>query len=360
MSATFDVRVQLARPDFVLQADLQLPASGITVLFGHSGSGKTTLLRCVAGLERAREARIVLAGEVWQDDASKVFVPPHKRALGYVFQEASLFSHLDVLGNLEYGMKRSRSRHARRTLDDAIELLGIGHLARRRVAQLSGGERQRVAIARALATGPRLLLLDEPMAALDAPRRQEILPWLEKLRAELKLPMLYVTHSVDELARLADHLVILQQGQVLRAGPALSVLAEPGMGQVLGDEAGALLHGLVAGRSAAWHLMRVDVGTNAFWLRDTGLPLGQPVRMRVPARDVSLTLHEPQATSIQNHFPCVVDTIAPDLHPAQVLVRVRCGEALLLARITRRALDSLALAPGSRAWAQVKSVVLTS
>ena len=204
----FDVRLRLPRADFELSVDLQLPARGITVLFGTSGSGKTSVLRSVAGLERAREARVVVAGEVWQDDAAGVFLPTHQRALGYVFQEASLLAHLDVQGNLRYGMKRTRSPQAAQTLQQAIELLGIGHLLERQVGQLSGGERQRVAIARALATAPKVLLLDEPLAALDLARRQEILPWLEALRDELSIPMLYVTHSADELARLADHLVL--------------------------------------------------------------------------------------------------------------------------------------------------------
>ena len=180
MSASSDLRIRLTLPraDFALNVDLRLPGSGITVLFGASGSGKTSVLRCVAGLERAHPGLVAVAGEVWQDDAAQVFLPTHQRALGYVFQEASLFEHLDVLGNLRYGLKRARSAQAAATLQAAIELLGISRLLQRRPGQLSGGERQRVAIARALATDPRLLLLDEPMAALDLARRQEILPWL--------------------------------------------------------------------------------------------------------------------------------------------------------------------------------------
>lgn len=360
MTADIQVRLSLPRADFTLDVDLRLPGSGITVLFGPSGSGKTSVLRCVAGLERGRGARIVVDEEVWQDDAAGVFLPTHRRALGYVFQEASLFAHLDVQGNLDYGRKRSRSPDAARTLREVVELLGIGHLLGRRVAGLSGGERQRVAIARALATMPRLLLLDEPLAALDAARRQEILPWLEKLRAELKLPMLYVTHAVDELARLADHVVVLGQGRARAAGPVDAVLSAIDASGLAGDEAGALVHGVVAERSLAWHLARVDFDHGSFWLRDSGFALGREVRLRVLARDVSLATREPLGTSIQNHFPCIVESIAADVHPSQVLVRVRSGQTALVARITRRALAELDLAAGSPAWVQVKSVALVS
>ncbi len=358
MSGEFDVSGTLPRADFDLQVDLQLPASGITVLYGTSGSGKTSVLRCVAGLERAHDARIVVAGEVWQDDEARVFLPPHKRALGYVFQEASLFAHLDVRGNLAYGMARTRSPQAYQTLQAAVELLGIGHLLQRRMEELSGGERQRVAIARALATHPKVLLLDEPMAALDTARRQEILPWLEKLRDELSIPMLYVTHSADELARLADHLVVLERGRVRAAGPVQQVLATIHSPVVVGEDAGALLQGSVVERSERWQLARVAFDGGELWLRDSGVPVGRSVRLRVLARDVSLTTAEPQHTSIQNHFPCEIDAIAPDAHPSQMLVRARCGGSVLLARVTRRALDALQLETGSRAWVQVKSVAL--
>lgn len=352
------VQLRLPRSGFDLQVDLHLPDRGITVLFGPSGSGKTSVLRCVAGLEKAQSARVVVAGEVWQDDAARVFLPTHRRALGYVFQEASLFEHLDVQGNLQYGARRVRSPQAAQTLQAAIGLLGIGDLLQRRPDQLSGGERQRVAIARALATAPRLLLLDEPMAALDQARRQEILPWLERLRDELRIPMLYVTHSADELARLADHLVVLERGRVKGAGPVGEVLAAIDSPVVVGEDAGALLQGTLAERDAQWQLARVDFAGGALWLRDGGIPVGRPVRLRVLARDVSLTTEEPRHTSIQNHLPCTIESIAPDTHPSQVLVRVQCGPSVLLARITRRALAALALQPGSSAWVQVKSVAL--
>lgn len=352
------IRLSLGRPAFELNVDLALPQRGITALFGASGSGKTTVLRCVAGLERPQGAMVRISGQVWQDDHQQIFLPPWRRPLGYVFQEASLFDHLDVRGNLEYGLKRSGAGERPMALEAAIELLGIGTLLKRRTHELSGGERQRVAIARALATQPRLLLLDEPLAALDYARRQDILPWLERLRDELHIPMLYVTHAADEVARLADTLVVLDHGRVTAAGPVADVLACIDTPVVLGEDMGALLGGVVQEKDTRWHLVRVDFAGGSLWLRDSGLEIGRRVRLRVLARDVSITTDEPRHTSIQNLLPCVVQAVAPDVHPSQALVRLVCGESSLLARITMRAVDALGLAPGKAVWAQVKSVAL--
>lgn len=352
------IRLQVPRHGFELALDLALPATGITVLYGASGSGKTTVLRCVAGLERARQGLVRIGAEVWQDDDAGIFVPTWRRPLGYVFQEASLFEHLTVQDNLQFGLKRSGSREAAQVLDSSTRLLGIEALLNRMPAGLSGGERQRVAIARALATQPSLLLLDEPLAALDHARKQEILPWLERLRDELSIPMLYVTHSADELARLADHLVVLDCGRVQAEGPAAAALAAIDRPLLAGDEVGALLAGRVAERDARWHLARVAFDGGSLWLRDGGLPVGHAVRLRVLARDVSIATCEPHGTSIQNHLPCSIESSAPDVHPSQVLVRVSVGASMLVARITGRAFDALDLRPGKRAWVQVKSVSL--
>lgn len=355
------LRLRLVRPDFALDVDLELPATGITVLFGPSGSGKTSLLSCVAGLEKSAHGLVRVGQELWQDDASGVFRPPWQRDLGYVFQEASLFEHLDVSQNVAYGLKRSGNKDkagAAQALERAIELLGIGHLMHRSPSGLSGGERQRVAIARALATQPRLLLLDEPLAALDQARRHEILPWLERMRDELRLPMLYITHSADELARLADHVVVLDGGAVKACGPAQEVLARVDAPAIVGDEAGVLLHGTVVELDARWHLAKVAFDGGAVWVRDSGMPLGQSVRLRVLARDVSLTAHEAQDSSIQNHIQGHIEAIADDVHPSQALVRIRCGASVLVARVTKRALSALHLAQGAAVWAQVKSVAV--
>jgi molybdate transport system ATP-binding protein len=372
------IRLQLARADFTLDVDLALADKSITVLFGPSGSGKTTLLRCVAGLERAPGARISVGAAVWQDEAAAVFVPTWQRALGYVFQEASLFAHLDVRANLEYGLRRVarttrpaaappmrsdprlpvQPLQAAITLEAAIELLGLQTLLQRRPEQLSGGERQRVAIARALCAQPRLLLLDEPLASLDQARREDILPWLERLREQLHLPMLYVTHSADEVARLADTLVLLERGRVRQAGPVAQVLAQLDTPVTLGDDVGALLQGQMVARDAQWHLAQVAFEGGTLWLRDSQHALGTPVRLRILARDVSITLEMPQHTSIQNLLPCVIDALQPDAHPSQTLVRLRCGAALVLARITARSVAALQLRVGQRVWAQVKAVAL--
>lgn len=352
------LRLRLPRPGFVLDVDCALPASGITALFGPSGSGKTTVLRCVAGLEQPAEARVVVDGETWDDSARGLHLPTHRRPLGYVFQEASLFDHLDVAGNLEFGRRRAGPDVP--PLEPLLDLLGIAALLRRKPVELSGGERQRVAIARALATRPRLLLLDEPLAAVDLARRREILPWLERLRDELRIPMLYVTHSGDEVARLADHLVLLEDGRVRAAGPLAETLARIDLPALPGDEAGALLAGTIAERDERWQLARVDFPGGRLWIADAGLPVGRRVRVHVLARDVSLALQAPEATSIQNVLPCTVRAIAPGAHPSQALVQVACGDSLLLARITARAVDGLQLAPGREAWAQVKSAALVA
>ena len=358
MSEVDRIKLHLPRAGFELAVDISLPRQGITVLYGVSGSGKTSVLRCVAGLERASDALVRIGGEVWQDDAAGVFVPTWRRPLGYVFQEASLFEHLDVRRNLEYGLRRNLAPQAQKALQDAIDLLGIAQLLPRRVQGLSGGERQRVAIARALATQPRLLLLDEPLASLDYARRREILPWLERLRDELGLPMLYVTHAADEMARLADFLVVLEQGRVKAAGPVAEVLTSAAGPLTADGDAGALLQGEVALRDAQWRLARVDFRGGSLWVGDDGLALGRRVRLHVLASDVSVTLEAPRQTSIQNHLPCVVDAVTDDSHPSQALVRLRCGDSVLLARITRRAAHALQLAPQQPVWAQIKSVAL--
>ncbi|MEY4752464.1 MAG: hypothetical protein RJA44_139, partial [Pseudomonadota bacterium] len=267
-----DARFRLERPGFSLDVDLALPGRGVTALFGPSGSGKTTLLRCIAGLERAPQGRLVVAGEPWQDEQH--WLPTHRRPIGFVFQEASLFAHLSVLGNLRYGLRRSGATQ-RVSLEQAIELLGIGRLLDRKPEHLSGGERQRVGIARALAVSPRLLLMDEPLAALDLPRRREILPYLKRLHDELDIPLLYVSHAPDEVAQLADELVVLDGGRVQACGPLAETLARLDLPLRLGEDACAILDARVGALDAEWHLARIDFEGGSLWARDQGLPLGQ-------------------------------------------------------------------------------------
>jgi len=342
-------------PGFTLEVELELPGRGVTAIFGQSGSGKTTLLRCIAGLERAEGGRLNFKGEVWQDE--RTFLPVHQRPLGYVFQEASLFPHLTVLGNLRYGLTRAKTAPTV-SLDQAVELLGIGHLLARKPEYLSGGERQRVGIARALAVSPRLLLMDEPLAALDLARKQEILPYLERLHDELALPVLYVTHSPDEVARLADHLVVMENGRVLGHGPLAETLSRLDLPLQIGQERETVLVGTVGERDATWHLARVDFPGGSIWTRDRAIPLGQRVRVRVPSGGVSLCLTRPEDTSILNILPGQVEEIAEDGHPGLTLVRVRLGESAVLARVTKRSLAALALTPGQPVWVQIKSAAV--
>lgn len=347
-------RFQLAWSGFALDVDLELPGRGVTALFGVSGSGKTTLLRCIAGLERAPRGQLVVDGDIWQSD--KNWLPTHKRPLGYVFQEASLFDHLSVQDNLRYGLRRSNGA-AHTGLDQAIELLGIGHLLTRNPDLLSGGERQRVAIARALALSPRLLLMDEPLAALDLQRKREIFPYLERLHRELDIPVLYVTHSPEELTRLADHLVVLENGRAIASGNLSDTLARLDLPIQLGEDAGVIIEATIGAVDSDWHLTRVDFAGGSLWAKDQGLAVGTSVRVRVLARDLSLAKH-PTQSSIQNQLAGHVDALGDDEHPGLALVRVNIGSTQVIARLTRKALSELAIQPGQAVWVQVKSVAL--
>ena len=348
---------KLDRGEFALDVKLDMPGRGVSALFGPSGSGKTTLLRLIAGLERA-PGFLEVNGEVWQDDAANVFVPTHRRALGYVFQEANLFSHLNARRNLEYGMKRVPPAERRVDVAHVIALLGIGHLLERKPARLSGGERQRVAIARALATSPRVLLMDEPLSALDLARKQEILPYLERLHDELEIPILYVSHAPDEVARLADYIVALDGGRVAAQGPLGETLARIDLPIRLGEDAGVVLEGEVAERDAHWHLARIAFPGGHLWVRDSGVPIGQHVRVRILARDISLALEPHSDSSILNVLPATVEQLADDTHPALALVKLNAAGAPLVARITRRSAAKLELRPGQAVWAQLKAVAL--
>ena len=346
---------KLEFPGFSLAVDLNLPGRGVTALFGPSGSGKTTLLRCIAGLDRSA-GRLSVNGQIWQDE--RRFLPTHKRPLGYVFQDANLFAHLSVRHNLEYGMRRVDRRGLQATLDRAIELLGIGHLLDRKPDRLSGGERQRVAMARALAVNPRLLLMDEPLAALDLARKKEILPFLERLHEALDIPVLYVTHAPDEVMRLADHLVVMADGNAVASGPLTDILARLDLPIRLGEEAAVVLNARIAERDPQWHLARAEFPGGALWARDMGIAEGCNVRLRVLARDVSLALEEPPQSSIQNRLQGVVTALGVGEHPAVQLVRVAIGPSAVLSRLTRRSADALGLDVGKPVWVQIKSVAI--
>lgn len=351
---SLQIQLALTRAGFALEVKLQLPARGVTALFGPSGCGKTTLLRCIAGLERATGS-LIINDEVWQDATQ--FIPTHQRAIGYVFQEASLFPHLSVRGNLQYGMQRIAG-HNKVAIDPIIDLLGLRALLDRKPDGLSGGERQRVAIARALAVDPRLLLMDEPLAALDLKRKQEILPYLDKLQATLEMPVLYVTHSPDEVVRLAHHLVVMEAGQVTASGDLAATLSRLDIPVRLGDEPGVVIESVVGSIEPAWHLARLDFDGGSVWIRDPGLSVGASARVRILAGDVSLAREQPGKSSIQNVLTGRIDGIRDDDQPGLALVRISIGRTALLARITQRAVSTLALRTGDPVWAQVKSVAL--
>jgi len=364
MSGEIQARFCVERGEFKLDMDLTLPERGISALFGHSGSGKTTCLRAMAGLERAPGGYFAIGDEVWQDEARDFFVPPHQRALGVVFQEASLFPHLSVHGNMEFGQKRVQ-KHApagerRFALAEVAELLGIAQLLERAPGQLSGGERQRVAIARALLSAPKILLMDEPLAALDLQRKLEILPYLERLHRELSIPVVYVSHAPDEVARLADHLVLLEQGRVVASGPLKQVLSRidlPAAFALFADDAGVVIEAQVAEHEAD-DLTRLEFGGGQIFVSRRSEPVGTPLRCRVHARDVSLTLVPPMLSSILNCVAATVVDLAPTDTPGHVLIRLDVAGEPLLARITRRSAEKLEIRAGLALRAQIKSVAL--
>jgi molybdate transport system ATP-binding protein len=354
---SIEARFRGSREGFSLDIDLKLPDRGVIGLFGPSGCGKTTLLRAIAGLEPGISGSLKIAGQTWQDE--NIFLPAHKRPLGYVFQQPGLFPHLDVRRNLEYGMKRLGADRRRVSLDSAVALLGIGHLLERRPDQLSGGEQQRVAIARALAVSPGILLMDEPLSALDDARKQEILPWLESLHDELDIPVLYVSHSRDEVARLADHLVLIAEGRNRASGPIGDMLTRLDLPLSTGGDAEALIEATVAGHDIDYGLTWLDFPGGRFNVIHKELETGSRVRLRLLARDVSLTLEPQTDTSILNIFPATVDGLASD-GDAQVVVRLLAGDVPLLARVTRKSADLLRLRPGKQIYAQAKSVAVLS
>lgn len=357
MAGGIRIHLALRHAGFALDLDLSLPGRGISALFGPSGSGKTSCLRAIAGLDRVAGAHIAIDDEIWQDDRRGLFVPTHRRAIGYVSQEPGLFPHLSVRGNLDYGFRRAGRPAA---IDHAgiIAMLGIGDLLDRRPEALSGGERQRVAIARALLRQPRLLLLDEPLAALDAARKAEILPYLARLHETLAIPAIYVSHALDEVARLADHLVLLGGRHGVHSGPLPQMLARLDLANEFADDTGVLIEGTIGSHDDTDHLSRIDFAGGALFVARRPEPPGQRLRYRIHARDVSLTLAPPAATSILNVMPAVVVAMTTTDTPAHVLVRLQAGSTPLLAQISRRSWNTLQLQPGSQVWVQIKSTAL--
>ena len=346
------IALQVAHGEFLLDVDLALPGRGVTAVFGASGSGKSTLLRAIAGLEPEATGELRLGDEVWLDAHRRL--PAHHRATGVVFQHTALLPHLSVDGNLRYGWKRAGAPQA--LLDGWIDRLALAPLLPRRPDTLSGGERQRVALARALACAPRWLLLDEPLSALDGERRAEILPYLEAVRRDAGIPILHVTHAIEEAARLADHLVLLDDGKVLAAGPALDVLNRADLPLALREDAGVVLEARVEARDAHG-LLALRTAAGVLHAHGPAHPPGTPLRLRVQARDVSLALQRHDDSSLLNLLPATLLELEP-LPGGQVQARLDASGAPLLARISHRSVERLALQPGMALWVQVKAVAL--
>ncbi|MEE4216389.1 MAG: molybdenum ABC transporter ATP-binding protein [Xanthomonadales bacterium] len=350
-------RFNIQQEDFRLDVDLDLPGSGVTSLFGPSGCGKTSLLRAMAGLDHHHGGFLQVEEQTWQD--AETFLPPHRRPLAYVFQEPSLFEHLDVRRNIAYGTKRIPAAEQKVSMQQAIELLDVGRLLDRKPASLSGGERQRVAIARALAVSPRLLLMDEPLAAVDVSRKQEILPYIESLHRELEIPVIHVSHLPEEVAQFADFVVLIGDGGVLASGDVNEVFTRLDLPPAHDSDASSLVEARVCGHDMDYHLTQLAFPGGELLVALKSLPEGRKVRLRVAARDVSLTLQRQSGTSILNILETTVDEIRAENH-AKVLVRLMAGPTPLLASITRKSAHELQLEPGKTVFAQVKSVALLS
>jgi molybdate transport system ATP-binding protein len=354
------VQLRKRRGDFTLDVSFGAPMPGITALFGRSGCGKSTLVSLLAGLIEPESGRVDVGGEVLYDSARHISVAAHQRRIGVVFQEARLFPHLDVRGNLEYAAKRVRHVASKSiSFDDVVALLGLAPLIARRPHDLSGGEKQRVALARALLAQPRLLLLDEPLASLDIARREEVMPYLEKLRDQFALPIVYVSHQFDEVLRLASRVVLLADGRVVADGDLASVSRRAEMRAIVGPDAvGAVVSGTIESTDEASGLARVRVGDALVSVELENVAQGRRIQMQVLARDVILATEEPRGISVRNVVPARVVSVTPDVGRA-VLVEIDIGRtATLLARITERASAELSLGPGTPVWALIKAVSL--
>jgi molybdate transport system ATP-binding protein len=350
------VSVSKRRPEFSLEATFTAPIPGVTALFGRSGSGKTTLINLIAGLLAPDAGEIRLGDEVLTDTARGIAVAVERRRMGYVFQDARLFPHLTVESNLRYGEKRAGTAPPVTGFEEVVSLLGLAPLLQRRPRELSGGERQRVSLGRALLSRPRLLLLDEPLASLDVARREEVLPYLVALRDRLSIPMIYVSHDFDEVLRLATHVVLLDEGRVLAQGPVDEMSLNVQLQRIVGPElVGAVLEGVVTRLDPRQGSAELTVGNGTLQVALREVPLGARVRLQLLARDVILATQPVQGLSVRNALASTVIAISDDEYGA-VLVRLDVGGAIVLARITRAALEALNLRPGDAAWTLVKAV----
>lgn len=349
---------QLDKNPFQLDVTLDLPGRGVSVLFGPSGAGKSTILRCLAGLEPTVCGSLTVNGECWQDQQRRWFVPPHQRGLGMVFQDSSLFPHLNVRANLEFGLRRTPAQKRRVSWQQALNLLGIEPLLKRQPQQLSGGERQRIAIARALLTSPQLLLMDEPLAALDFKRKQEILPYLQRLQRELDIPIVYVSHAIEEVVQLADHLVLLNAGQVVAAGTLNETLSRLDLPTQFCNEISVVLDTVVTAIDAPYQLAQLSFNGGKLWAPSPHLSAGDKTRVRIQARDISITLTDHSDSSILNRLPATVESFSATEPSSHMIISAKVADTRIVARITKRSFDTLKLKTGQSIWLQIKAVSL--
>jgi molybdate transport system ATP-binding protein len=342
---------------FKLRAELDAPTPGILALFGRSGCGKTTLINIISGLLQPDEGRVELDDVVLTDTRERIRVPVERRRIGYVFQDARLFPHLGVLANLRYGFRRAPPASRSIGLEEVLALLGLEPLLQRRPYQLSGGERQRVALGRALLSQPRLLLLDEPLAALDAARREEVLPYLERLRDQLSIPMVFVSHQLDEVLRLATHVALMEAGEIVASGTLSDISVRPEFRAIVGSEAvGAVLDGMVTRVDRGAGMADVQLGGGVLHVSLQEAYVGARIRVQLLARDIILATEPARGLSVRNALQGVIADISDDVGNA-VLVKVDVGAgAALLSRVTRHAMQELGLRPGTAVWVLVKAV----
>jgi molybdate transport system ATP-binding protein len=351
------VAVKKRRGSFSLDAHFELPTPGVVALFGRSGCGKSTLVNAIAGLLDADAGRVALDDIVLLDTEQRLYVAPEHRRIGYVFQDARLFPHLSVAANLKYGERRAPPQRFV-NLDTAVGLLDLGSLMDRRTHQLSGGERQRVAIGRALLSQPRLLLLDEPLASLDAARRDEVLPYLETLRDQLAVPMVYVSHSFDEVLRLATYVVLMESGKTIAQGGVGEMSLNSSLRSIIGaDAVGAIVDGTVLGMDPSSGLLRVKLGHGELRVEAANAAVGAKLRVQLLARDLIVATQEPQHLSVRNILTGVIARVTSDDADSD-LVAIDIGGTTIMARVTKAATRELALEPGLPAWALVKAVSL--
>ena len=351
-------RFDVAYPNFHLMIDIDVPATGITAVFGQSGSGKTTLLRCLAGLERSPTGFMQVGDDIWQDESSSRYEPISNRRIGYVFQEPRLFPHLSVRSNLTYGFNRTPARERRLSLDQVVEVLGIASLLDRRPQKLSGGEQQRVAIGRALLTSPKLLLLDEPLSSLDSQRKREIMPFIQRLYKELKIPIVYVTHSLHEILQLAQIVVLLRDGKGVATGPLNEVFSRLDLHRYLGPRLiGAVIDTVVMEHEQEFGLTRLEFHGHPLYVPVQPVDIGEPLRVHILSTDVSLALGtSDHRTSALNVLPAKVMEIR-EIDQSTMDVRLDIG-CPLVASITRKSAVALGLSPGQQLYAHIKSVAL--